>query len=114
MAKVTPVFKKGVKYDLNDYRPINVIPAGSKVFEKKLFTANSTNNQNDNKLLSSCQSGFRSLPSTLTTLLKATNSRSVNIDNGFLKEVVFIDFKKASDAIDHEITLRKLCWPGSY
>ena len=33
-ARVTPVFKKGVKSDLNNYRPISVIPVVSKVFEK--------------------------------------------------------------------------------
>ena len=67
----------------------------------------------DNKLLSSCQSGFRSLHSTLTALLEATNSWSVNIDNGFLNGVVFIDLKKAFDTIDHEIILRKLSYFGA-
>lgn len=68
---------------------------------------------NDNKLLSSCQSGFRSLHSTLTTLLEATNSWSVNIDNGFLNGVAFVDLKKAFDTIDHEIILRKLSYFGA-
>ena len=35
MARVTPVFKKGVKSDLNNYRPISVIPVVTKVFENK-------------------------------------------------------------------------------
>ena len=48
--------------------------------------------------------------STLTALLEATNSWSVNIDNGFLNGVVFIDLKKAFDTIDHEIILRKLSY----
>ena len=34
MARVTPVFKKGEKSDLNNYRPISDIPVVSKVFEK--------------------------------------------------------------------------------
>ena len=34
LARVTPVFKKGIKSDLNNYRPISVIPVVSKVFEK--------------------------------------------------------------------------------
>ena len=34
MARVTPVFKKGVKSNLNNYRPISVIPVVSKIFEK--------------------------------------------------------------------------------
>ena len=56
-------------------------------------------------MLSSCQSGFRSLHNTLTALLEATNSWPVNVDNGFLNGVVFIDLKKAFDTIDHEIIL---------
>ena len=67
----------------------------------------------DNQLLSSCQSGFRFLHSTLTALLEATNSWSVNIDNGFLNGVVFIDLKTAFDTIDHEIILRKLSYFGA-
>ena len=111
-ARVTPVFKKGVKSDLNNYRPISVIPVVSKVFEKIVYDQ-LYQYLNDNKLLSSCQSGFRSLHSTLTALLEATNSWSVNIDNGFLNGVVFIGLKKAFDTIDHEIILRKLSYFGA-
>lgn len=106
------MFKKGVKSDLNNYRPISVIPVVSKVFEKIVYEQ-LYQYLNDNKLLSSCQSGFRSLHSTLTALLEATNSWSLNIDNGFLNGVVFIDLKKAFDTIDHEIILRKLSYFGA-
>ena len=112
MARVTPVFKKGEKSDLNNYRPISVIPVVSKVFEKIVYDQ-LYQYLNDNQLLSSCQSGFRSLHSTLTALLEATNSWSVNIDNGFLNGVVFIDLKKAFNTIDHEIILRKLSYFGA-
>ena len=69
MARVTPVFKKGVKSNLNNYRPISVIPVVSKVFEKNVYDQ-LYQYLNDNELLSSCQSGFRSLHSTLTPLDK--------------------------------------------
>ena len=110
-AKVTPLFKKGIKSDPNNYRPISVIPIISKVFERIVY------NQlfhylDDNKLLPGCQSGFRSLHSTLTALLEATNAWSVNIDNGLLNGVVFIDLTKAFDTIDHEIILRKMSYLG--
>ena len=59
---------------------------------------------NNYNLLTTCQSGFRSLHSTLTALVEATNSWSVNIDNGLVIGVVFIDLKKAFDTIDHNIT----------
>ena len=76
----------------------------AKKITRKLFLSNR---------ITSCQSGFRSLHSTLTALLEATNSWSVNIDNGFLNGVVFIDLKKAFDTIDHEIILRKLSYFGA-
>ena len=84
----------------------------SKVLEKLVYDQ-LYHYLNDNKLLSSCQSGFRSLHSTITALLEATNSWSVNIDNGFLNGVVFIDLKKAFDTIDHEIILRKMSYFGA-
>ena len=42
------------------------------------------------------------------SVLETTNNCSINIDNGLLNGVLFIDLKKAFDTIDHEITLRKL------
>ena len=46
--------------------------------------------------------------STLPALLERTNNWSINIDNGLLNGVLFIDLKKAFDTIDHETTLREL------
>ena len=93
VARVSPVFKKGSKSDLNNYRPISVIPAVSKIFEKLIYDQ-VYQYLNANNLLTNCQSGFRSLHSTLTALLEATNNWCVNIDKGLLNGVIFIDLKK--------------------
>ena len=37
MAKVSPIFKNGSKSDLNNYRPISVIPTVAKIFEKNIY-----------------------------------------------------------------------------
>ena len=105
--KVTPLFKKGSKREPGNYRPISVLPLVSKIFEKIIYHQLYDYPQ-DNSLLNTYQSGFRSMYSTLTALLETTNNWSINIDNGLLNGVLFIDLKKAFDTIDHEITLRKL------
>ena len=106
-ARVSPLHKNGVKNDPSNYRPISVIPAVSKIFEKIIFDQLYAY-LNDNNLLSQCQSGFRSLHSTLTALLEATNDWCVDVDNEMLNGVVFVDLKKAFDTIDHGILVRKL------
>ena len=63
---------------------------------------------NANNRLSHCQSGFRSLHSTLTAPIDATNGWLVSIDNGLVNGVVFIDLKKAFDTTDDNVFLRKL------
>ena len=92
---------------MNNYCPISVISAVAKIFEKAIYDQ-LYEYLNENSLLSNCQSGFRSLHSTLTALVEATNDWSINIDKGNLNEVVFIDLKTPFDTIDHEIVLRKL------
>ena len=106
-ARVSSLYKNGAKNGPSNYRPISVIPNVSKIYGKKIYDQ-LYDYLNTYNLLTHCQSGFRSFHSTLTALLEATNDCSVNIDNGMLNGVVFIDLKKAFDTIDHEILLLKL------
>ena len=85
-----------------------MIPTFSDIFRKSVCYAQNGCAAGDTAALSPCQSGFRSRHSTLTALIEATNSWSVNIDNGLVNGVVFIDLKKAFDTIDHDIMLLKL------
>ena len=70
-AKVFPLFKKDNKTDPNNYRPISILPAIAKVFERIIY--NQLYDYLSHDILSKHQSGFRSLHSTVTALLEATN-----------------------------------------
>ena len=99
MVQVSPIFKNGS--DLNNYRPISVIPTVAKIFEKIIYDK-LYQYLNDNGLLNNGQSGFHSLYSTLTALLETSDNWYVNIDWGLLNGVIFIDLRKVFDTIDHK------------
>lgn len=67
-ARETPLFKQGKSSDLNNYRLISVIFVVAKVFEKIVYYQ-LDNFLNNKEIISKHQSDFRSLHSTLTTLL---------------------------------------------
>ena len=58
-------------------------------------------------VISKQHSGFRSLHSTVTVLLEASDSWAFNIDRGNVNAVVFLDLKKAFDTVDYETLLTK-------
>ena len=107
-AKVSPLYKNSGKgNDRSNYRPISVIPVVAKVFERIIYDRLCVHLTKYN-LLSKYQSGFRSLHSTVTALLEATDSWAPNIERGLINVVVFLDLKTAFDTVDHEILLSKL------
>ena len=106
-AKVTPLHKGGPKEDINNYRPISILPVISKLLEKHIhdsLIAFLTRYQ----LLHKNQSGFRPNHSCETALIGMVCKWLDSINRGSLIGSVMIDFKKAFDLVDHSILLKKL------
>ena len=107
-AGVTPIFKSGDRRQCANYRPISILPAVSKVFEKEVFHQ-VYGYLTENCMLSKFQSGFRPKHCTLMALIQMCDEcKNENMDNGKMNGVVFLDIKKAFDSINYGILLNKM------
>ena len=84
LAKVLPLYKKGANNIFDNYRPISLLPAISKVFEKIVFKQLYDYFLIKNLIYNS-QYGFRILHSTELAALELTDRVSQNLDNGELQ-----------------------------
>jgi len=106
-AKVKPLHKAGDHDDVNNYRPISILPVLSKLIETHVN--NSIMSYLEcNDLLYVNQSGFRPSHSCETALVSMIENWLKALNNGYLVGVVLIDFRKAFDLVDHDILLDKL------
>jgi hypothetical protein len=106
-AKVIPLYKSGPTNDPNNYRPISILSSLSKPIERHIHS-HLLNHLMHNDLLNQNQSGFRPNHSCHTALTSMVEKWSDNINDNKLNGVLFIDFAKAFDVIDHGLLLRKL------
>lgn len=107
ISKTIPIFKKGDKNKVSNYRPISITPLISKVFEKCLFTQ-LNNHVESNNILSPCQYGFRHNKSTTSAICALTNMICDAFEHKCLAGCCFYDLTKAFDCVSGHVLARRL------
>jgi len=109
LANVTPVFKKGDKQLIKNYRPISLLPVCGKIFEKIIFN-NLYNHLTTHNLITKNQSGFRPGDSTTNQLIDLVNEIHHAFDSTKSLEVraIFLDISKAFDKVWHDGLIFKM------
>ena len=107
IARVIPIFKAGSHVTLSNYRPISLLSIFNQILEKLMY----------NRLVSfitKCntiypgQFGFRANHSTEQALLLMTDKIQKVIEVNKYSCGIFLDLRKAFDAVNHNILLAKL------
>ena len=106
-AEITPIPKQGNHELPNNNRPISLLPALSKVYEKVAYNQFVTYLTTKERLTTK-QSGNKKWFSTETSLIHTTDAFLKGIDDKKLTACVLLDMSKAFDSVDHQILLRKI------
>ena len=108
MANVTPVFKKGSRSTLTNYRPISLTSLPCKIFES-ILKEKIVEHLDTHRLLNDSQHGFISHKSCTSNLLEYLEFVTNAIDSGQNVDSIYLDFSKSFDKVPHKRLLLKLC-----
>lgn len=100
-----PVFKKGQKQSVENYRGITSLCSGSKLLE---LIVGEVMMFNCRGYISPQQHGFMPGRSVNTNLMEFTTHCFEAIGNGHQVDAIYTDLKAAFDRIDHDIAIKKL------
>ena len=100
-----PIFKKGDKQDVANYRGITSLCAGSKLFE---ILIGNVLLRGAKAYISVDQHGFFPGRSTTTNLVQFCSQCIKSMEDGDQVDTIYTDLKAAFDRVDHDILLAKI------
>lgn len=106
-AKLVPIFKEGDKLKPSSYRPISVLSIINTIFEK-ILSSHIRKYISKYNIIGPSQHGFTPKRSTSTAVLVLSQILNTALHNNNIAVVVYLDIKKAFDAVNHAKLLSKL------
>ena len=104
-ANITPVHKKELKEVAKNFRPISLLSIVSKIVERSVC---SNLYNHIFHLIADEQHGFIRNRSCVTQLLSVFHAIGKSLDRNIQTDILYLDFAKAFDSVDHDILLAKL------
>jgi hypothetical protein len=104
---VTPIHKKDSKFLPQNYRPVSLTSHIVKLFER-ILRKQLVNYLERNNLISKIQHGFRKGHSCLSELLEHMDDILAGFQDEKDTDVIYLDFAKAFDKVDHPLLIKKL------
>ena len=106
-SRIIPIHKGDSTALPKNYRPVALTSHLVKLFEK-ILRSKIVNHLEKNNLCNATQHGFRSGRSCLSQLLAHYDKILSLLDQGMNVDIIYLDFAKAFDKLDFNITLKKL------
>ena len=110
-AIVRPVYKKGEKKEMNNYRPISLLTAMSKILETIMFKRLEQHLES-NSILNKEQFVFRKDVHIENAIFSLTNNIVTSLNQRQQVGGIFCDLTKAFDCANHTVFLNKLYYYG--
>ena len=115
IAWITPAYKSGQIDLVDNYRPISLLPAFSKIFERLTLNRMESFISRLN-ILTPNQFGFRKGKSTSLAIIKLVTHVVQAYHQKIYSACFFLDFKKAFDTVNHDLLIKKtrtlwFSWP---
>lgn len=104
---IKPIFKKGNKNAVENYRPISLLPSFSRIFEKAM-SARLLEFCIRNRIFSESQHGYLGGRSPITAIFQFTHEIIKILEDDKLGLGLFIDQSRAYDCLNHDYLLQKL------